>query len=140
MWLQTRLRNRSMMVCMERVQHLDGKQACVLNEQILQLFPQESYCVMHQGTTGLYTPVLQREERDAMTSPTEAGRSVAGLPIPARFLEKSYVSFTKSCTAWSLCIFSLQDCHVTLCGLLLALQKASCSLRLSANWLSINRV
>jgi len=118
-----------MMVYMERKQHLDGKQSCVLNEQILQIFPKENYYVMHKNTTRLY--LFYRENGMAILVLLKLAGVWQGCQYPRGFLEKSHVSFTKPCTALSTCIFSLCDCRVTLCGLLSALQKASCSLRLS---------
>lgn len=87
----------------------------------------KSYNIMHQRITGL-CPFYREKNVVPWLVLLKLAGVWQGCQYPQGFLEKSHVSFTKSCTALSLCIYSLCDCHVTLCGLLLALQKASCSL------------
>lgn len=134
------LQYRSVVVCMERLQDLDRKQEQVLNEQMLYLFgKKESYSIMHQSTIGLYPFHRETNVMTGLVLLKLAGVWY-GCQYSQPFHDKTPVFFIKSCTVMSLCLFSLCNCHVTLCGLLLALQKASCSLRLSTSFLSINRV
>lgn len=51
--------DRSVAVCMERLQDLDGKQDWVLNEQILYLFLEKGELQCNEPRYHWITPVLQ---------------------------------------------------------------------------------
>lgn len=82
------------MVRMERIQHLDGNQTCVLNEQILQIFPKVNHNVMHQSNARLY--VFYRENGMPIRVLLKLAGVWQGCQYPQGFLEKNLMFLPQS--------------------------------------------